>query len=333
MDYAGAKILGSSVEVCVINNLRELFFDTQFLEHGKFSELHKIILQICPGSIQEVLQKSTAMLDTIDSTGRSPLSWASQRGEAEAVRVLLEHGADPNKSDNIRMTPLHYAAQADTPDCLLLLLEYGARLTQQTRGWTALHYACAYHDELSYVRPLLDHGAEIDKRTYVGKTALSLSILQDHLKVATLLIKIGADLDVLDKEGVSPLALSIKFRRLEAMKLLLRFGARHKVVSSEGDDTMLHLVAKFPDLKIIECLSQCDLGDVDLDAKNKDGLAARECIQIHNTDSKIALAFQRLLTRTKSKTETMDDRSFELGTQDPWDSDSTTEIFEDAIEE
>ncbi|KAL2038039.1 hypothetical protein N7G274_009259 [Stereocaulon virgatum] len=332
VDYAGAKILGSSVKDSVINNLRELFFDSQFLEHGKLSGLHKIILQICPGSIRDELQKSTAMLDTTDSTGRSPLSWASQKGEAGAVRVLLEHGADPNKNDNTNMTPLHYAAQADTPDCLLLLLAYGARLTQQTRGWTALHYACAYHDELSYVRPLLDHGAEIDKRTYVGKTALSLSIVHDHLKVATLLIKIGADIDVLDKGGVSPLALSFQFRRLEAMKLLLRYGATHKVVS-EGDDTMLHLVAKFPDLRIIKYLSQCNLGDVDLDAKNKDGLTACECIQLQNTDSKIALAFQRLLTRTKSKTETMDERSFRLGTQDPWESDSTTEIFEDAVEE
>ena len=122
-------------------NLRDLFFDTHLLEYGKFSDLHKIVLHIRPGNIKEGLQRSTALLDIVDSTGRSPLSWAAQRGEDEAVRLLLEYGADPNNNDNTNMTLLHYAAQANTPTCLLLLIGYGARISQQTRGWTALHYA------------------------------------------------------------------------------------------------------------------------------------------------------------------------------------------------
>ncbi len=332
VDYAGAKILGNSAEICTINNLRKLFFDTQFLEHGKFSDLHKIILHIRPGNIQEELQRSTVSLDTVDSIGRSPLSWAAQRGEAEAVRVLLEYGADPNNNDNTNMTPLHYAAQAKTPKCLLLLIKYGARITQQTRGWNALHSACTFHDDLAYVKPLLDCGADIDKRTYVGKTALSLAIVQNHLRSAAFLIRTGADLDILDNEGQSPLALSIKFSRFESMKLLLRSGATHNPLS-EGDETLLQLVAKFPDIKIIEYLSDFDLGDVDLDARNKDNLTARELIQIHNSDPNTALAFQKLVTRVAGKMDTDVERIPNFSAQDVWDSDSTTEIFEDAVEQ
>ena len=96
VDYAGAKVLGDCAETATtILKLHELFFDTQFLEHGNFSDLHKLILNIRPGNLEEELRKSTAALDAVDFTGRSPLSWAAKRGEAEAVRLLLEYGADP----------------------------------------------------------------------------------------------------------------------------------------------------------------------------------------------------------------------------------------------
>ena len=331
VEYAGAKVLGNSAGVGTTNKLRELFFDTHFLEHGKFSDLHKIVLHVRPGSLREELQRSTAMLDTVDSTGRSPLSWAAQRGENEAVRLLLEHGADPNNNDNENMTPLHYAAQAATPKCLLLLIEYGARIHQSTRGWTALHYACSFHDNLAYTKPLLDHGADFNKRTYVGKTALSFAIIQNHLKNTAFLIKIGADVNVLDRDGISPLALSIKFRTLDAMKLLLQSGATHELLS-DGDDTLLHLVAKFPDLKIIQCLSNFHIGDMDVDTRNRENLTARELIQIQNSNPDIALAFQKLLRKVAERMGQAVQGMPKIDGQDVEDSDSSAEIFEDAIE-
>lgn len=325
MEYAGVKILSNCAEICTVDSLRNLFFDSQFLEHRTFSDLHKIILQIRPGNVREELQMSTASLDAIDATGRSPLSWAAQRADAEVVRVLLEYGADPNTYDKINMSPLHYAAQAKTPECLLLLMEHGARNTQQARCWNALHFACAFRDDIAYVRPLLDCGIDVDERTYVGKTALSLAVLYNHTKVAAFLIGAGADLNIMDKEGLSPLALSIIFQRLESMKLLLRSGATHEV-ASEGGDTLLHLVAKFPNVEIIDYLSDYDMGNVDPDAKNEEHLTARELMHIHNSDPATALAFQKLLSRVNGS---MYADGQEL---DVWDNDSVTEIFEDAVE-
>ncbi|KAI4176478.1 MAG: hypothetical protein LQ346_007893 [Caloplaca aetnensis] len=333
VDYAGTKILGNSADTHTITNLRELFLDTAFLEHGKFSDLHKVVLQIRPGSVFEELGRSTADLDVLDATGRSALSWAAQRGEGETVKALLAYGANPNNIDSSNMTPLHYAAQATKLVCLQPLLENGAMITQQARGWSALHYVCSFHDDINYVKLLLDHGVDIDTRTYVGKTALSLAILRNHVKSAAFLIGKGADLDVLDNEGQSPLALSIKFGHLESMKLLLRSGATHKLLS-EGDDTLLQLVAKFPNGKIIDYLSAFDLRDVELGTRNKDGLTARELIQIHNTDPSIALAFQKLLTRAAQ--EPGGKRAEVPGCnnkpEEESDSDSTADIFQDALD-
>ena len=331
VEYAGAKILGNSAGIGTTDKLRELFFDTRLLEYGRFSDLHKIVLHIRPGKLREELQRSTSILDTVDSTGRSPLSWAAQRGEDKAVRLLLEHGADPNSNDKSNMTPLHYAAQADTPKCLLLLIEYGARIYQSTRGWTALHNACCFHDDLAYTKPLLDLGADINERTYVGYTALSYAIIRNHLSNTAFLIRIGADVNVLDSEGISPLALSIKFRHLDAMKLLLQSGATHELLSDDND-TLLHLIAKFPDLDIIQYLSDFDIGDMDVDARNRENLTARELIQIHNSNPDIALAFQKLLRKVADRMGRVVERMPKMDSQDVEDSDSSTEIFEDAVE-
>ena len=329
-EFAGAKALGKRAAVGTTKNLRDLFFDTHLLACGKFSDLHKIVLQIWPGNIKKELQRSTALLDTVDSTGRPPLSWAAQRGEDEAVRLLLEYGADPNNNDNTNMTPLHYAAQTDTPKCLLLLIHYGARISQQTRGWTALHYACCLHDDVAYVKPLLDHGADVDMRTYVGKTALFFAMIRNHLRTVAFLIGVGADLDVLDSEGISPLAVSIKSRHLNSMKLLLQSGATHKLLSW-GDDTLLHLVAKFADVKIILYLSGFNLGDVDVDARNKENLTARELIRMHNSDPVTAPAFQKLLREAAERREDVVERMPKLGAQDVEDNNSSTDVFENAV--
>ena len=166
----------------------------------------------------------------------------------------------------------------------------------------------------------------------MSKTALSLAILQNHLECAAFHVGIGADLDVIDNDGQSPLALSIKFQHCEAMKLFLQAGATHKSLS-EGDHTLLHLVAKFPDLKIINSLSNANFGsDVNVDARNLDGLKARECIQMHDSDPDIALAFQRLITRVSSSArDAVSKRESEAGSQDEWGSGSSTDIYEDAV--
>ena len=114
------------------------------------------------------------------------------------------------------------------------------------------------------------------------------------------------------------------------MKLLFRSGARHRILFND-DDTLLHLVAKFPDKKIMAFLLDSDFGNVDLEARNKDNLTARELIKIRSSDPDIALAFQKLM-REISKKGTKVEKLSRSDDQDVSDSDSDTETFEDAFE-
>jgi ankyrin repeat protein len=42
--------------------------------------------------------------------GRTPLVFAVHSENAAVVKYLLDHGADPDKADDIGLTPLHSAA-------------------------------------------------------------------------------------------------------------------------------------------------------------------------------------------------------------------------------
>ena len=52
---------------------------------------------------------------------------ASQNGHVDAIRVLVELGADVNTPDNNGSTPMHIAVRKGHQDVVNLLNEYGAK--------------------------------------------------------------------------------------------------------------------------------------------------------------------------------------------------------------
>lgn len=68
-------------------------------------------------------------IESYDVFGHTPLGAAAQAGKATTLRLLLEHGADPNgcDPDHFAYTPLKVAAgRSRAAECVRLLLEYGA---------------------------------------------------------------------------------------------------------------------------------------------------------------------------------------------------------------
>src|SRR5690606_20484987 len=50
-------------------------------------------------------------------------------GHLEALRVLLEHGADPNLQNNRQNTALHLACEREHFELILTLLQFGASIS------------------------------------------------------------------------------------------------------------------------------------------------------------------------------------------------------------
>lgn len=64
-----------------------------------------------------------------DQSGLTPLQHAIQRGQTDAVRVLLEWGADPDATHGSNKPPLDIAREAHNQAILTLLINAGATRT------------------------------------------------------------------------------------------------------------------------------------------------------------------------------------------------------------
>jgi ankyrin repeat protein len=139
--------------------------------------------------VRELLDADEAALGERTPEGFTPLGLAAFLGGPEVVRVLLEHGADPDDdADNeFGIRPVNAAAAANDHETMRLLLEAGADPDpQQKGGFTPLHSA-AHTDDVEMARLLLEHGADPSIATEDGRDSARVAADDGSAAVAALL--------------------------------------------------------------------------------------------------------------------------------------------------
>ena len=121
--------------------------------------------------------------------GFTTLGLAAFLGGPEAVRVLLEHGADADDdSDNpFGVRPVHAASAAHDHETMKLLLEAGADPNQRQRGGFVPLHEAAHTDDVEMARLLLAHGADPALSADDGRDARRMAADDSSARVAALL--------------------------------------------------------------------------------------------------------------------------------------------------
>lgn len=131
----------------------------EYLSIRGFSKIHQILLGIDRSvSLEDYLysleeQERHILINTADSRGRTPLTWAVEFGWPDAARILFSYGANPNGVQRGDLSLLHLALAGPSGqflksgfvDVIDQLLEAGADINStDCEGWTPLHIAASW---------------------------------------------------------------------------------------------------------------------------------------------------------------------------------------------
>ncbi|KAF4438649.1 ankyrin 3 [Fusarium acutatum] len=155
------------------------------------------------------------------------LKEAVLNSDAEAVRLLLLFGADPNGTDRDGVTPLFAAVEKSFLAGAVPLLKYGAdpRFAMGEDNETPLAAACIAN-KVNFAHLLLIYGGDPNQLTATGETLLSSAInKKTPKKFIDLILDYGADPDLKSREGKTALFEAIQNSRVDIVNSLLDHGA------------------------------------------------------------------------------------------------------------
>jgi len=173
-----------------------------------------------PTFVSRLLQDSQIEIDATDDDGMTALHHTAQRGNAEIVQILLQHGAKP--------------------------------LAKDKHGRNALAIALTSCDhtpaKLIFDKVLQSSGVHITLQTYgpVNQTTLHQIANLGYVKGVDELLKLGADPHAEDNWGYTPIHLAARKGHTQIVAILLRavFATGRKLRSSFCGHTPLQLAAK-----------------------------------------------------------------------------------------
>ena len=140
----------------------------------------------------------------IFSEGTTPLIIASALQMEDAVRLLIEKGADVNARNRGGITALMEAASYSTPEICELLIQNGADVNARGgAGGTPLIFAAMYNN-LDNCELLLSLNADLEIKNNAGDTALSEAANVHDKGIVDFLLSKGANPWAKNNEGKTP---------------------------------------------------------------------------------------------------------------------------------
>ncbi len=232
----------------------------------------------------DLLLAAGAPLDGQSDYKESALSVLSRIGLFEAIRKILEHGADPAP---LQWTPLMRAIALGSLQEVAELLDLGAELESRD-FWHRTPFLLAIQTgDIAKAALLLQRGADRSATGRCGKTPLEYPLDCDGSRMLEWLIDGGFDVNQENDSGHPPIVEAVESDAPSCFRLLLDAGAEFDVWEEE-------ILSCATDPEIIGILFERGS-----DLAKLEGSVVRRFIGVHTTDEMTASAEQFTAARTR----------------------------------
>jgi len=237
-----------------------------FLSGGLEHTLQKVTAYRTEGKIRDAREQLNLMSIPYNA---DELVARAERGDAQAIELLLDAGMDPNIRNSDGLLALGKAAWKGQLKVVDVLIDRGADANGMSdKGVPALIFAAA-HGHADVVHRLLAKGADINAVTDDGDTALTVSIGESHFALAESLLAAGADVNARTTEGRNAL-IEASEKSADVVQMLLAHGANPHQKNRDGWTALMSAVRSGKNDIVQILLSK----GVDINAQNTQGSTA-----------------------------------------------------------
>jgi ankyrin repeat protein len=158
---------------------------------------------------------------------------AIRQNDLAAIKSRLAKGADVNMRDGRETTLLMHAAAIGSADAVKLLLDSGADVKlQNPLGSTALNLAAGQPEKAAL---LIAKGADVNAATKMGRAPLLIAAHCDGCSATVkLLLDKGANVKTRDGRNHTPVVEAAQVNDLDSVKILLAAGAEPDAADDDG---------------------------------------------------------------------------------------------------
>jgi ankyrin repeat protein len=166
------------------------------------------------GSVSKLkaLEAAGASLCGVEWLGRTPLHFASWRGQEECVQFLIDKGCSLQVFDRFGATPIQEAAESGNLESFDILINAAPDLLfhRDKKGRSLVHVAALNRRDIRILERLVARSEmDISSQDLNGDTALHMAVSCGDIRLTELLLNAGTDSSVRNQFGYSPLDLAL----------------------------------------------------------------------------------------------------------------------------